>query len=242
MRYVLRFYRDWVKRDDLTTFEVKLHQTDLSVRAHSDLTGETLRLVRRLRADIETYADEHPGFLEAMTAWEDDASAPPVVREMIRTTACYGVGPMAAVAGAVAEAAGRRLLEYTPEVIVENGGDVFLQMNRPVRLMLYSGEESPFGGRLVLKIDAPGQPRAACTSSAFIGPSLSRGWTDAVLIIADNAALADAAATAIGNRVKSPEDVHTALEEEKRRGLLRGVVITIGETFGAFGDVQLEEI
>jgi hypothetical protein len=53
MNYVLRFYRDWVKQDDLTTFEVKLRETDLQVRAHSDLRVEALQEVKRVRRDIE---------------------------------------------------------------------------------------------------------------------------------------------------------------------------------------------
>jgi uncharacterized protein len=242
MNYVLRFYRDWVKQDDLTTFEVKLRETDLSVRAHSDLRDEALEEVKRVRRDIEVYAETHPGFLQALTSWQDDPSAPEVVRQMLRSTALYGVGPMAAVAGAVAEAVGRKLLEKSPEVIVENGGDIFLRMDRPVKLLLYSGEESPFNRRLVFRIDAPGECRGACTSSARVGPSLSFGETDAVLAVAANAALADAAATGMGNRVLGPEDVTGVLEEEKSRGLLRGAVVTVGGTFGAFGEVQLEEL
>jgi hypothetical protein len=242
MNYVLRYYRDWVRQDDLVTFEVKLRQTDLQVRAHADLRDEALREVKRFRRDIEVYAETHPGFVEALNSWEDDPSAPDVVRDMLRSTALYGVGPMAAVAGAIAQAVGRKLLELSSEVIVENGGDVFLRMNRPVKLLLYSGEESPFRRRLVLRIDAPGESRGVCTSSARVGPSLSFGETDAVLTVASNAALADAAATAIGNRVLRPEDVTGVLEEEKSRGLLRGAVVTVGRTFGAFGEVQLEEL
>jgi hypothetical protein len=239
MDYVLRFYRDWMKQDDLKAFKVKVKETDLDVRASEDLSGETLKVVKRLRADIETYADRHPGFLSSLAPWPDDSSAPDVVREMLRATARYGVGPMAAVAGAIAEAVGRKLLERAPEVIVENGGDIFFQMNRPVRLRLYSGESSPFGGKLVLKIDAPGRPRGVCTSSATIGPSLSFGATDAVMIIADSASLADAAATAVANRVKTPADVARALEDERQRKLLLGAVVTIGDTLGAFGEVEI---
>lgn len=242
MDYALRFYREWVKRDDLVTFQVKLKETDLAVRAHADLSEAAAGLVRRFRADIELYAEMHPGFLEALDALPDDESAPPIVREMLTSSAAYGVGPMAAVAGALAEAVGRALLRESAEIIVENGGDVFLQMNRPAELMLYSGEESPFGGKLVLQIEAPGEPRGICTSSARIGPSLSHGRTDAVLAIAEGAALADAAATAIGNRVRRPQDVPEVLEQEKSRGLLRGALVTIGTTFGAFGEVRLREL
>jgi ApbE superfamily uncharacterized protein (UPF0280 family) len=241
MDYSLRFYRDWVDRDELTAFEVRLRETDLAIRAQTDLSADAMRIVRRLRAEIETYADMHPGFIASLTAWDDDPSAPPIVREMLRATAQYGVGPMAAVAGAVAEGVGRGLLSRTPEVIVENGGDVFLQMNRPARLMLYSGEASPFGSDVVLRIDAPGKARGVCTSSAKVGPSLSLGAADAVVAVSDNAALADAAATAMGNRVRSAEDVPKVLEEEQARGVLHGAVIAVGNTLGAFGDVTLEK-
>lgn len=242
MTYELRYYRDWVKKDGLVDFEVKDHETDLAVRAEKDLARETLKLVRRFRADIELYADAHPGFLEALTPTPEDAAAPDIVQAMIQAALVYGVGPMASVAGALAEFVGTELLRRTSQVVVENGGDVFLKMNRPVRLLLYSGETSPFGGKLLLKLDAPGEALGACTSSAHVGPSLSYGHADAVMAIAESAALADAAATAIGNRVKSPEDVTGALEQEQSRGLLRGVVITIGDTLGAFGEIELEEL
>ena len=242
MSYALRYYRDWVRKDGLVSFEVKYRETDLSVRARRELSDETLRLVRRFRAEIELYAEGHAGFLEAQSPWAEDAAAPAIVQSMIRASSLYGVGPMAAVAGAVAEYVGTELLHETPEVVVENGGDVFLRMDRPVRLLLYSGETSPFGGRLVLKLDAPGEVRGACTSSARVGPSVSYGEADAVMTIAESAVLADAAATAIGNRVRSPDDVTDILEAEKKRGLLRGVVVTVGRTFGAFGDVELEQI
>jgi hypothetical protein len=239
MDYTLRYYRDWAGSDDLTTFEVAQRQTDLQIRAHSDLSRVALKLVKRLRADVESYADAHPGFIESLVAWPDDPAAPPVVREMLVATRAYAVGPMAAVAGAIAEAVGRELLKSSPEVIVENGGDVFLFMNRPVTLMLYSGEESPFNRRVLVKLNAPGQPRGVCTSSAKVGPSLSFGETDAVLTIAENAAVADAAATALGNLVRRPEDVAGVLELEQARGVLRGAVITIGQTLGAYGEVEL---
>jgi len=239
MDYTLRFYRDWVKEDDLTTFRVKVGETDLSIRAHADLTDEALKFVKRLRTDIEVHAETHPGFLEALTPQVADAAAPAIVADMIRHSAAYGVGPMATVAGAMAQAVGRQLLRLTPEVIVENGGDVFLQMKRPVKLMLYSGEESPFAGDVVIAIDARGEARGVCTSSARVGPSLSLGQADAVLTIADDAALADAAATAVANRITRPEDVSVVLEEERVRGVLRGALVTIGHTLGAFGEVQL---
>ena len=93
-----------------------------------------------------------PEFLTSFSPLPEDPDAPIIVRSMLTAGAEYGVGPMAAVAGAVAQEVGRELLAHTPEVIVENGGDIFLMMSRPVRLGLYAGPDSPFTGKIVLKL------------------------------------------------------------------------------------------
>ena len=239
MPYEVRFYREWVNTPDLVSFQVKVKETDLQVRARKDLTQETLALVRRVRRDIETYISAVPEFLTSLAPLPQDPQAPEVVQAMLRAGELYGVGPMAAVAGAVAEAVGRRLLELSPDLIIENGGDIFLMMSRPVRLCLYAGDESPFTNRIVLALDARRQARGVCTSSAKVGPSLSFGNTDAVVTIAKSAAVADAAATAIGNRIRRPEDLETVLATEQDRGELLGCVAVIGKHLGAWGEVEI---
>jgi ApbE superfamily uncharacterized protein (UPF0280 family) len=151
-----------------------------------------------------------------------------------------GVGPMAAVAGAIAECVGRELLTYTAEIIVENGGDIFLKIKKDRVVGIYAGE-SPLTGKLGLEIEARATPLGVCTSSGKVGHSLSYGRADAVVAMSADTALADAAATAIGNRVKQAGDTDKALEFARGIVGLKGVVIIIGEKVGAWGDVKLCE-
>jgi len=237
--YEVRFYRAWLKTAGLVTFQVARGESDLLIRAHRSLEHQAERLLEAARQEIQDHISEHPEFLESLAPLPIPPSATPLVRSMLEAGRRYEVGPMAAVAGAVAQHVGAGLLGLTPEIIVENGGDIFLKMDRPVTLGLYAGEESPFSGEVCLVVDPAGEAVGVCTSSGTVGHSLSFGRADAVVAIAGDAALADAAATAIGNRVRSPADVQRVLEEEKDRGLLEGLVVAAGRRIGAFGRVEL---
>ena len=72
----------------------------------------------------------------------------------------------------------------SPEVIVENGGDVFLKSSGPLDLGLYAGENSPFSGEIKLRIDPSGAGIGICTSSGTVCHSLSMGKADAVTAVA----------------------------------------------------------
>ena len=236
-----RFYREWTNTPDLVTFTVSIKETDLQIRARLDLTEQATESVRRVRRQLESYIAACPEFLTSFSPLPRDLGAPLIVQSMLDAGQEYGVGPMAAVAGAVAQEVGRDLLQFSPDVIVENGGDIFLMMSRPVGLGLYAGEHSPFTRRFVLKLDCAGEPRGVCTSSATVGPSVSFGQADAVVTIADSAPLADAAATAIANRIRSPQDLNEVLQAEQKRGKLLGCVAVIGRHLGAYGDVEIAD-
>ena len=133
-----------------------------------------------------------------------------------------------------------QLLAFSPEVIVENGGDIFLAVKHDRTIGLYAGD-SPLTGRLGLEIRAADTPLGVCTSSGTVGHSLSFGKADAVVVVSKSTALADAAATAVGNRVKQAADIDAALKVgQKIEGVL-GIVIVIGKDIGAWGDVTLCE-
>jgi ApbE superfamily uncharacterized protein (UPF0280 family) len=148
---------------------------------------------------------------------------------------------MAAVAGAMAEFVGRELLPDSPEVIVENGGDIFLRSLREFKAGIFAGS-SPLSLRIGLRVPPADQGLGVCTSSGTVGPSLSFGRADAVCVVAPSASLADAAATAVGNRVKSAQDLSTGLETAQAIAGLTGVVIIIGEKMGVWGKVELTEM
>jgi hypothetical protein len=60
-----------------------------------------------------------------------------------------------------------------------------------------------------------------------------------VTVISKSAALADAAATSIGNLVQNPATIKKGLERAKQIPGVLGVVIIIADRMGAWGEVEL---
>ncbi len=233
----IRHYRTWLRPGErLLAFRVVYRETDLAILAERDLSLEGLRVVREIRRPLEIYLREHPEFLTALKPLPVDPKAPEIVKRMLAAGRTARVGPMAAVAGAIAEAVGRRFLTegLTSQIVVENGGDVFLALKRSATVALFAGDSS-LSGRLGLKISADLMPCGVCTSSGKIGHSLSFGRAEAVCVIARDTALADAAATALANLVKGRKSLKRVLAlAEEIPGLL-GVVVIAGGEIGAYG-------
>lgn len=236
-----RTYRHLVQRPALTSFQVKVEQTDLLILAEQDLTTQALAIVLEERRRLEQYIARYPEFADTLSPWPADPLAPPLVQEMIRAGALAGVGPMAAVAGAIAAVVGRRLRPFSREIIVENGGDIYLALQEPAIVSLYAGR-SPLSLKVGLKIHPEQTPLGVCTSSGTIGHSLSRGRADAACVVAPSAAVADAAATALGNRVRRPADIPSALEWLATLPEIYGGVVIAGDKLGAWGALELQPL
>jgi ApbE superfamily uncharacterized protein (UPF0280 family) len=233
-----RTYRSLVSNKRLASFRVAVRETDLLVRADRPLESETRDSVLKQRTPLERYLEEHPEFVRTMVPWPQDPLAPPIVKSMIAAGQKAAVGPMAAVAGAIAEYVGRDLLELSKNVIVENGGDIFIKTDFPLRAGIFAGE-SPLSGKLAIQIDSPGHPVAVCTSSGTVGHSLSLGRADAAVVISASAALADAAATAVGNKVSSKHDIEAAIGLGKEIEGVLGIVVILDEEIGFWGNVNI---
>ncbi len=239
--YEERTYRNLVKTDDLVKFEVVVQETDLLVRAERDLSKEARESVLKYRLQIEAYIDSNSEFQRSLIPLQDDPFAPEIVREMIRTSQRAHVGPMAAVAGAIAEAVSKDLLKLSKEVIVENGGDIFLATSKERTIGIYAGS-SPLSLKIGIVIGPEDSPLGVCTSSGTVGPSLSFGKADAVCVLSKSAALADAGATAVGNIVKEKKDIELGLERGKEIEGISGVLIILGDKMGVWGNVQLTQL
>jgi ApbE superfamily uncharacterized protein (UPF0280 family) len=145
---------------------------------------------------------------------------------------------MASVAGAISEYVANELLKMSQNVIVENGGDIYLKTQEEVRVGVFAGN-SPLTYKVGLLLKPEQMPLGVCTSSGTVGHSLSFGKADAVCVLSKSSTMADAAATAIGNLVKGKGDIRTALEKGiKIEGVL-GALIVMGEHFGVIGDIEL---
>ncbi len=185
---------------------------------------------------IVAYAAAHEGFYASLTPLPLDESAPPVVDDMLRAGQAAGVGPMAAVAGAIAQQVGEALLPRSGEVIVENGGDVYLRTDSPPTLCILA-ESAPVGCLHVRPALGAGS-LGICTSSGKLGPSLSLGKADAVTVLAPRVAVADALATRLANEVHTRDDVAKVLEHS-RSTEAQGVVIIMEDCIGAWGALRI---
>lgn len=239
--YQPRTYRHWVKDEGLVSFKVTVKETDLYLRARRNLEQQALRAILKYRTALENYIYNHPTFLTTLEPLSVVKDAPAMVKEMAEAAQRVGVGPMAAVAGAIAERVGRDLMKLSPEVIVENGGDIFMKTLNKSTVGVYAGD-SPFTGKIALEVEPEETPLGICTSSGTVGHSMSYGSADAVIVLSSSAALADAAATAIGNMIQEAGDIPKGIEFAQNIEGLKGVLIIKGDKLGMWGEVKISDL
>ena len=231
-------YRSLVKRRDLVLFRVQIKESDLLVLADRNLSRQTEEALLKYREHIERYIYYNPLFKETFEPYPVDEKMPSIVRAMCEASQKAGVGPMAAVAGAIAEFVGRDLLDYCRQVIVENGGDIFMKIDKERKVGVYAGD-SPLSGRIALQITPQETPIGICCSAGTFGHSVSLGKADAVVIISSSASLADAVATAVGNLIQDEKDIPKGLEFLKEIPEVKGGLIIKGRKMGAWGKLNI---
>ena len=237
LRYSERTYRNLVQTY-LSQVRVTVQETDLSIYADGDVASIAKEAVLQQRGYIDSYIRQHAGFAKCLDPWPKDPMAPEIVCQMIDAGQLAQVGPMAAVAGAVAEQVGQALEGVCTEMIIENGGDLYLNVAHDLCIAIFAAT-SPLSLRVGLNVPAAPMPVAVCTSSGTVGHSLSVGRADAVCVVSPSGPLADAAATAIGNRVLRAADIDAAIRWGKTIEGVVGILIIIGDKMGAWGQVDL---
>ena len=241
--YSKRVYRKLVTQEGLVSTHVQIEETDLHILAEHTVTDLVTDLVLQYRAQLESYIVKNPQFCASLDPLSTDKITPPLVRDMLNAGKQAGVGPMAAVAGSIAEYVGKALVASgLSEVMVENGGDIFLQRSRDCSVAIFAGE-SPLSYKVGVKISASCMPIGICTSSGTVGHSFSMGEADSVTVLSKSTPLADAAATRLGNEVGQADNgtdgIENALEVARSIKGVLGAVVICGETMGAMGDVEL---
>ena len=236
--YEQRKYREWVKREGLTGFNVTILETDLYILADCLLHEQAIHFVKRIRRELTGYIEKHPDFLTSLEPLGVKDDAPECVKSMLEAGVKTGVGPMAAVAGMVAEYTGKHLLKYSREIIVENGGDIFLSCNRTRTIAIYAGN-SPLSGNIGLVVNPGSGHTGICTSSGTVGHSLSFGRADAAVVVSPDTPLADAAATALCNIIKTSADIDAGIAFIQSISGVKGALIIKNDRFGAWGDIEI---
>lgn len=236
-----KFYRKWLRAMDLVTFQVQVEETDLFIAADKNLSNKAQELVFKYRGDIENYIKENSPFKTSLAPVDVSEDAPLIVKEMTLAVKKVNVGPMAAVAGAIAEFVGKDLLHYSKEIIVENGGDIFIKTDKLRKVAVYAGN-SPLSNKIALEIASEQTPLGICTSAGTVGHSLSFGKADAVVVLSPNTSLADAVATAIGNRIQEVDDIEKGLTCAQKIEGIRGVLIIKDDKIGIWGEIKIESL
>jgi ApbE superfamily uncharacterized protein (UPF0280 family) len=231
-----RTYRNKIHNDRLKSFRVTVQETDLYISASTEFIDIAREIVLQYRGYIEKYIDQHPDFVHALVPFKISEPAPQIIADMIDAGIRTGVGPMASVAGAIAEHVGRALGDYAEEIIVENGGDVYIQSKHPITIGIFANR-SPLSLRIGLRLEPRDMPIAVCTSSGTVGHSISFGKADAACVVSSSCPLADAAATSIGNRIKNKNDIASAIDFGKNIKGVKGIVIIKDDKIGIWGNL-----
>ena len=233
-------YRTKHAAKDLTYFRVSIDETDLHIGAKRDLSREAAEAALEARRQVLEAIETRPRFRTSLEPLRSHGTETALVEGMLEAGRQASVGPMAAVAGAIAESVGRALLPLSREVIVENGGDIFLYGPRERHVAVFAGD-NPLSGLLAVVVQ-PTEGLGVCTSSGTVGHSLSLGRADAALVIARSCALADAAATRLGNLAADADRLDAALDEICAIPGVDGALVIVGEKLGVKGQVRLETV
>ena len=191
------------------------------------------------RNALERYIARNPIFKLSLEPIDVEAGSPKIVQLMADAGRAAGVGPMAAVAGTLAQLAVEdAVASGARNILIDNGGDIFILGDRSYTIAIHAGR-SPLSDKLALEIGAEGLPISVCTSSATVGPSLSFGEADAATIVANSGALADAAATSVCNEtLGEPEQaIKAGLERARAIPRLTAALIIHGRYVGTWGDL-----
>jgi uncharacterized protein len=243
-----RFYREGMGESRFRSFTISCKDSDLWIgvdfeKYHNGMIDFARNKSIELRYTLESYIHDHPLFQTSFVPVMTKQGDPEIAIEMSKVTKIAGTGPMASVAGAFSEYIGNAILKEfkVNEIVVENGGDIFLKLKRNLILSVYAGE-SPLTGKIGVEIPARLTPLGVCTSSGTVGPSFSFGKADAVMIASKNTALADAFATTYGNMIKTADDISIALELAKLNQNILSAIIICEEKIGICGQFKIKPI
>lgn len=246
MNYEQRFYRNKFNTTRFKGIEIKHLETDLWIGVDPEsfkpeMQEVALATVKELRQKLDDYMKTEPEFAKTLKPFQPKESAPIEAKQIALAAGKAGIGPMASVAGLFAREAGEAISQNfsVKELVIENGGDIFAQLKNELVLSVFAGD-SPLSEKIGLKITPETSPLGICTSAGTVGPSLSFGNSDAVMVVAKNVLVADAFATAFGNKIKSPDDVEKVINEANIHPEILSLLIICEDKIGIWGEFEIK--
>ncbi|HUW94080.1 MAG TPA: UPF0280 family protein [Bacteroidales bacterium] len=245
-KYEPRLYRAAMGNARWRSFRAVCRETDLWVavdadRYSIDTERFTMDRIMFYRTLLEEHIAEYPVFRDSLVPVMAPAGVHPIVRDMYEAALAAGTGPMSAVAGATAHHICNDLIAHFGfrEVVIENGGDIFMKLISPATIAVFAGA-SPLSDKIGLVIKPEETPLAVCCSSGTVGHSLSFGIADACMISCRSGAQADAYATAFCNEVKNRDHVQRTTEMALQKPEIMSVVIIAGDKASLGGSIEVK--
>ncbi len=231
-------------RQGESSFQLVLGESDLRILVGKEaddipvLRDKMRHTVEQLRADISSWALLYPEFRTSLAPLPLPKNAPEIVQRMYAGAQAAGVGPFAAVAGTLAHMLAMEHVSEVADIIIENGGDVYMYSTKE-RVVALLAQPQDAHAYLGLRFSAEQFPLALCASSATIGHSLSLGNGELAVVLAHEGALADAVATAMGNRLRDAASVQEALDYGQSVDGVRGLFVQCDDAMGVWGAMEL---
>ncbi len=243
-----RTYRTQFNTERFAGFEVAYLETDLWIGVdpesfHPEMKTVALAKIKNLREKLDKYIATEPFFKKSLKPFQPTEIAPSEAIEMAEAAERAGIGPMSTVAGLFAREIGETLLQNfsIAEMVIENGGDIYVLLKNELVLSVFAGE-SILSERIGLVIPPEKNKLGICTSAGTVGPSLSYGKADAVVVVCENVLLADAFATALGNKVKTPNDVEKVINQSEKYTEILSLLIICEDKVGIKGESEIRII
>ncbi|NOR75692.1 MAG: UPF0280 family protein [Draconibacterium sp.] len=240
-----RTYRTQFNTDRFTGFEISYLETDLWIGVDSssfqpDIKELALAKIKSLRNKLDEYINAEPFFKKSLKPFHPTEIAPFEAIEMAIAAEKAGIGPLSAVAGLFAREIGEEIIQNfsVNEMVIENGGDIYVLLKDELVLSVFAGD-SILSERIGLIIPAEKSKLGICTSAGTVGPSISYGKADAVVVVCEDILLADAFATALGNKVKSPNDVEKVIKQSEKFPEILSLLIICEDKIGIRGDYEV---
>jgi uncharacterized protein len=245
--YEPRIYRNGMGKDRWKSFRVVHLETDLWIAVNPDaympaMESRALARVKYYRSRLDDHIAANPAFLTSLSPLPPPIPPPlPLEKEMYKATERSGTGPMSAVAGAMAEFVCNDLCEEfnISEIVIENGGDIFMKVASPAVISVYAGT-SPLSEKIGIEITPDLSPLSVCCSSGTVGHSLSFGTADACMIACKSGAQADAYATAFCNEIKTIDDVNRVAELALEKEDVLSVIIIKNDKVAVGGKIEIK--
>jgi uncharacterized protein len=243
--YQPRTYRQTFNPDRFASFTVQYLETDLWIGVdHSSFRKEIAEFAQheivKFRTHLDNYIGKHREFMTSLLPVHPAPGSSETIREMCAAGFRTQTGPMASIAGMFSHFIGEKIRSHfqVKELIIENGGDYFILLKEDLLITIYAGD-SPISEKIAIIIPAKETPCGVCTSSGTVGPSLSFGKADAVMVACYSPVMADAWATALANRVKTPADIEAVLKYSEQFPEILSLVIICEDKTGIRGNFEV---